>query len=72
MGLDYVSELQPLTGLVIPQVTYEYREPRWDYIDREKQKNSKKNQFQCHFVYHKCHIDRPGHEPEPPLLKAGE
>jgi hypothetical protein len=33
-----------------PQVICEYEEPRWNYIDRVKTKNSEKNQSQCHFV----------------------
>jgi hypothetical protein len=42
MGWDYVSELQPPTGLLfISQLTYEYREPRWNDTDREKPKNAK-------------------------------
>ena len=39
---------------------------RWNEIDRGKPKNSEKNLFQCHFVYHKSHMDRPGIEPGPP------
>jgi hypothetical protein len=36
MGWDYVSELRPPAGLLsIPQMTYEYGEPRWNDIDRE-------------------------------------
>jgi hypothetical protein len=35
MGLEYVSELLPLTDIVfIPQMVYEYGEPRWNDIDR--------------------------------------
>jgi hypothetical protein len=37
MGCDFVSELWPQMGqLFIPQVIYEYGEPRWNDIDREK------------------------------------
>jgi hypothetical protein len=37
MGWDYVSELRPPTGLLfVPQVIYEYGEPRWNEIDRRK------------------------------------
>jgi hypothetical protein len=44
MGWDYVSELQPLTGLlVIPQMAYEYREPRWNNVGRRKPKSSEEN-----------------------------
>jgi hypothetical protein len=36
-GSDYVSELRPPKGpLFVPQVIYEYGEPRWNYIDRGK------------------------------------
>jgi hypothetical protein len=38
MGWDYVSELLPLTGLLlITQVIYERGETRWNDIDSEKQ-----------------------------------
>jgi hypothetical protein len=40
MGWDYVSELRSLTGLLfIPQMMYEYGEPRWNDMDRGKPKN---------------------------------
>jgi hypothetical protein len=35
----------------------EYGEPRWNYIDRGKPKNSEKILLQCHFVHHKIHMD---------------
>jgi hypothetical protein len=41
-------------------------EHRWNKIDREKPKYSKKNLYQCHFVQHESHNDRPGIEPGPP------
>jgi hypothetical protein len=42
MGWDYVSELRPATGLLfIPQIIYEYGEPRWNDTDRGKPKNSR-------------------------------
>jgi hypothetical protein len=41
----------------IPQVIYEYGEPWWIDIDREKPKNSEKNLSQCHFFHHKSHMD---------------
>jgi hypothetical protein len=40
---DYVSELQPLTGLLfIPQVIYESEQPWWNDINRGKLKNREK------------------------------
>jgi hypothetical protein len=33
-------------------------EQRWNDIDRGKPKDSEKNLSQCHFVYHKSHMDR--------------
>jgi hypothetical protein len=32
-------------------------EQQWDDIDREKPKDLEKNLSQCHFVYHKSHMD---------------
>jgi hypothetical protein len=53
-----VSELWPPTGLLfIPQVIYEYRELRWNGIDRRKPKNSERNPYQCHVVHYKSHMD---------------
>jgi hypothetical protein len=58
MGLDYVSELLPLTDILfIPQMIHEYGERRWNDIGRGKPKNSEKNLSQCHCVHHKSHID---------------
>jgi hypothetical protein len=52
-----VSELLlPADLLLIPQMIYEYEEPLWNDIGREKPMNSEKNQSQCHFV-HKSHMD---------------
>jgi hypothetical protein len=66
MEWDYISELQPPTGLLfIPQVIYEYREPQWNDIDRGKPKNSEINLSQGHFVCHRSHMDWPRHEPGP-------
>jgi hypothetical protein len=43
MGRDYASELRPPTGLLfIPQVIYEYGEPRCNDINRENRKISEK------------------------------
>jgi hypothetical protein len=39
--------------LFIPQMIYEHGEPWWNYTDKGKQKNSKKNLSQCHFTHHK-------------------
>jgi hypothetical protein len=38
-------------------------EHRWNEIDRGKPKYSGKNLSQCHFVHHKCYMDRAGIEP---------
>jgi hypothetical protein len=40
----------------IPQVIYEYRDPRWNDTDRKKPKNEK-SLSQCHFVHHKFHME---------------
>jgi hypothetical protein len=37
----------------------------WNDIDRGKPKYSERNLSQCHFVYHKSHMDRLGIEPGP-------
>jgi hypothetical protein len=58
VGRDYVSELRPLAGLLfVPQVIYEYGEPRWNDIDRFQPNNSEKNLYQYHFFHHKSHMD---------------
>jgi hypothetical protein len=41
----------------IPHMIYEYIEPRWNDIDREKLKNSERNLSQCQSVHHKSHMD---------------
>jgi hypothetical protein len=43
-----------------------FMEHGWNEIDRRKPKYSGKNLSQCHFVYHKSHMDSPGIEPGPP------
>jgi hypothetical protein len=58
MGWDYVSELQsPTCLLFIPQIIYEYGEPRWNDIDRGKLYNLEKNLSQCRYVHHKSYMD---------------
>jgi hypothetical protein len=44
----------------------------WNKIDRGKLKYSEKNLSQCRFVHHKSHLERPGIEPGPPRLGAGD
>jgi hypothetical protein len=39
---------------------FEVMEHRWNEIDWGKPKYSERNLSQCHFVYHKSHMDRPG------------
>jgi hypothetical protein len=41
--------------LLIPQVIYESGEPRWNDIDKGKQKNSERNLSQCHCLPHIPH-----------------
>jgi hypothetical protein len=53
-------------------IWYEFVERRWNDIDRGKSKNSEKNLSQCHFVYHKSHMDWPGRQPGPPRWEAGD
>jgi hypothetical protein len=58
MGRDHVSELRPAKVLLfVPQMICGYGEPRWNDIDRGKQKNSEKSLSQCHFIYEKSHMD---------------
>jgi hypothetical protein len=38
-------------------------EHRWNESDRENPKYSEKNLSQCHFVYHKSHMDESEIEP---------
>jgi hypothetical protein len=48
--------------VVIPQMPYEYGEPRWTSTDSGKPKNSEESLFQYHFVRHKSYMDWPGRE----------
>jgi hypothetical protein len=52
MRRNGVSEFRPPTGLLLPQMIYEYGEPRRNDTDRRKPKNSKKSLSQCHLVHH--------------------
>jgi hypothetical protein len=51
---------------------YEFGGLRWNYIDRGKPKNSEKNLSQCHFFYHKSHMDWRGRESGHPRWEAGD
>jgi hypothetical protein len=63
---DNVSELRPLASLLfIPQMIYEYGEPRWNYVDRGKPKN-----LECHFVHHRFNMNWPGRELRPSQWEA--
>jgi hypothetical protein len=43
IGRDCASELPPPTGLLfIPQMIYEYGEPRWNNIDRDNRRTRRK------------------------------
>ena len=37
----------------------------WKDTDRGRPMYLEKYQYQCHFVYHKCHMNWPDIEPEP-------
>jgi hypothetical protein len=45
---------------------FQVMEHRWNETDRGKPKYSEKNLSQCHFVYHKSHMDQLGIETGPP------
>jgi hypothetical protein len=73
MGWDDISELRPLTGLlIIPPGDIWVWIARWNDTDRGKPKNSEKNLSQCHFVHHKLHMDGRSSELGPPLWDAGD
>jgi hypothetical protein len=72
IGWDYVSELLPLTDMLLIPRWYEFGEGRWNDIDRRKQKNSEKNLSQCHFFHHKSHMHWTGRESVPPHWDAGD
>jgi hypothetical protein len=55
--------------LYIPQMIYEYGEPRRNDIDGGKSNNSEKNLSLCHSVQIKSHLGRPGREPRPATKK---
>jgi hypothetical protein len=72
MGQDCVSEPRPPTGLLfIARMIYEFGEPRWNDIGRENRTTSRKTCSSVS-VYHKTHMDSPGHEPGPPWFDAGD
>ena len=44
----------------------------WNGTDRARQKCSRKNLSQCHFVHYNCHMEWPGIEPGFPQEEFGE
>jgi hypothetical protein len=53
-----ISELRLRIGVLFnPQVMYEYGEPRWNNIDKEKPNNWEKSLSEYHFVFRKPHVD---------------
>jgi hypothetical protein len=71
MGWDYVCELWPPVDLLfISEMIYEYGEPRWNGIDREKLKKSERKLFQWYTVHHKSNMDWPGHKTRPALAQT--
>jgi len=43
--------------MFIPNKIYEYAQPRWNDIDRNKQKNKEKNMPKCQCDHHTSHTD---------------
>jgi hypothetical protein len=46
--------------------------PMWDDTDREYPMTTKRNLSQCHFVYHKSHMDCSGSKPGPKRCENGD
>jgi hypothetical protein len=72
MGLDYISELLPLTVILFIPYMIRVGERRWNDTDRGKPKNSEKNLPQCHSVHHESHMDRLGPELGSLRLETGD
>jgi hypothetical protein len=47
----------PMGLLFILHMIHVYGEPQYNDIDSEKLEKLKKNVSQCHFIYHKFHMD---------------
>jgi hypothetical protein len=62
--------LNAFTNGSIIQVIYEYGEPRWNDIDREIPRNSKRNLLHSR-IYREPYMELPGREPEPPRWETG-
>jgi hypothetical protein len=64
MGWDYAFKLRPPNALLsIPQMMYEYGQPRLNDVDRKSSKNSEQNLSQSYFIHHKSHMDSSKREP---------